>query len=349
MMLVKTIIKIIAIGYITLVSFCAVASECSVSSFTAPLEDRLRLSAGLAGKWNDSFTENRYQIEDIDGNPWKYFALEKRPENPKKLILFLHGFLEFSWAWEKQLEYFGDDYHAVAIDLKGHHYSSRPDDVDEYHFLELAWEIRALIHCLGYEKAIIVGHDFGGGIGWTLGMLHPDIVEKLVILSVPHPYLFARAQLNPDSDQLHRTKYIEYAQSYSMADQLKFSQFILSDFSIFRSGFYGNGRLGRLSGEVWLPTSGWRYMKHYYRAMPYPATEQDFPAELSDFQRKIYTVRRPTLVIVGAEDPYFSPLAYEGLEELVPDLEQVVYEKGTHWVHHEADDLNLRIENFINK
>ena len=325
----------------------AQAADCAISPFTAPLKDRLALSAGLSGKWDRSFTEQTIQIEDIDGNEWSYFALEKRPQHPKKLILFLHGFLEFSWAWEKQLAYFGDQYHAVAIDLKGHHYSSKPDIEDEYHFLELAWEIRAIIKCLGYEQAIIVGHDFGGGIGWTLGMLHPDIVEKLVVMSVPHPYLFARAQLDPGSDQLQRTKYIEYAQGYSLTDQLYFSQFILSDLSIFSSGFYNNGRIGRLTNEVLLPTSGWRYMKHYYRVMPYPATEQDFPLQLSEFQQKIYKVRRPTMVLVGTDDPYFNPMAYQGMEALVSDLELVLYEGGTHWVHHEIPDLNQRLEVFI--
>ena len=77
-----------------------------------------RLDRGLLGQWNPHFTESLINVHDIDGNPWQYFAIEKKPEQPQGLILFLHGFPEFAYAWEEQLEHFGNTHHAVAIDLK---------------------------------------------------------------------------------------------------------------------------------------------------------------------------------------------------------------------------------------
>jgi pimeloyl-ACP methyl ester carboxylesterase len=44
-----------------------------------------------------------------------------------------------------------------------------------------------LIRALGYDKAVIVGHDVGGGIAWLLAILHPEIVHKLIVCNLPHP------------------------------------------------------------------------------------------------------------------------------------------------------------------
>lgn len=182
-----------------------------------------------------------------------------------------------------------------------------------------------------------------------MGMLHPDAVDGLVILSVPHPYLFGRALLNPNGDQAQRSRYMDYARGTSLSDQLNFSKIIFSDLSIFNSGFYSGARILRLMLENWVPTSGWKTMKHYYRAMPYPATEQDYPTQLSAFQRKIYSIKRPTLFLWGLADPYFSSDTLNGIEDLVPDLELVTYPQGSHWLHHEATDLNQRIDTFLHR
>ncbi len=322
---------------------------CAIRDFEPNAADVERLESGNVGAWDQSFDQRQIDVEDVDGNIWSYYALERRPPGATKLVVFLHGFLEFANAWEEQLDYFGNQYHVLALDLKGHRYSSSPDIVEEYDFLEIAYELRKLINCVGYESATVVGHDFGGGIAWVLGMQHPDVIDGLVIISVPHPYLFGRALLNPDSDQAQRSKYVDYAQGYSLADNLAFSSVILSDTSIFKSGFYDGKRIFRLMNEVWFPLSGWKQMKHYYRAMPYPANAQDYPEELTPFQQKIYRVRRPTLLMWGLADKYFAEDAYAGVEQLVPDLETVIYPDGTHFLHHDAQDLNYRIEAFLER
>lgn len=325
------------------------AGQCQSTPFPTPARDLARLDRGSVGVWESDFQQEMITIDDIDGNPWQYFTLQKKPDNdaPKSLVLFLHGFPEFAWAWEHQLAVLGDQVHAVAIDLKGHHYSAAPEDVDEYHLLELAWEIRALIRCLGYEKATLVGHDFGGEIAWTMGMLHPDMVEGLVLLNAPHPYLFGRELLNPDSDQRALSRYMGYARGETIKSNLDFAGFILSDTSILKTDFYRGKRILRLMQETWLPLNRWKTMKNYYRAMPFPVSEADFPATLSTFQRKIYRVRVPTLVLWGMSDPYFSPHLLEGMEALVPRLEVVKYPDATHWIHHEIDDLNEQILRFL--
>ncbi len=76
-----------------------------------------------------------------------------------QLIMFVHGFPEFWYEWEKQLIEFGQDYQAVAPDLRGYNLSSKPSDVEKYHVKYLIEDLRALAEHLGHEKFIMVGHD----------------------------------------------------------------------------------------------------------------------------------------------------------------------------------------------
>lgn len=322
---------------------------CELRDFTPPPAERTRLESGALGQWDLSLQEQVIRIHDYDGNAWDYYSLQKKPAHgePTRLLLFLHGFPEFAAAWERELAHFGESVHAVAIDLKGHHYSSAPAEVDEYNFIELGWEMRAIIQCLGYGSATVVGHDFGAAMAWTLGMLHPDVVDGLLIMNAPHPYLFGRALLDPDSDQVERIQYMLYARGTTLQDQLNFTRILFSDFSIFNSDFYRGKRILRLMLENWLPLNRWATMKAYYRAMPLPATEQDFPARLSDFQHRIYSVKVPTRVLWGMADPYFDPRTLDGLPELVKDLVVVRYPDGSHWINHEAEDLHDQIQQLL--
>lgn len=291
--------------------------------------------------------EAEIEIEDIDGNHWAYYSIQKNVRNSDTLILFLHGFPEYSWAWESQIDYFGEEYHAAAIDFKGVHRSSKPDEVAEYDLIELSWEIREIIYCLGYRKAFLVGHDLGGALTWVMGMLQPDVVDKMVVMSVAHPYLFGRALMNENSDQSYRSRYINYAQGRSAKDDLMFFSLILQDGYFFKNDFYKGIRRKKFFSENWSPFSSWGNMRNIYRALPIPPSEIEFPKELAGILKKMYTVKRPTLLLRGAKDKYFSKEAYENMDEIVPQLEQYVYPDGSHWINHEMSDINLRIKAFL--
>ncbi|MDH4159357.1 MAG: alpha/beta hydrolase [Actinomycetota bacterium] len=102
------------------------------------------------------------------------------------LVLFLHGFPEFWWAWRHQLPAFASSgYRAVAVDLKGVGASDHPPR--GYDVPSLADDMAGVIRALGAEDAVVVGHDWGGLLGWTLGSQHPELVRRLVVLSAAHP------------------------------------------------------------------------------------------------------------------------------------------------------------------
>ncbi len=112
------------------------------------------------------------------------------------LVLFLHGFPEFWWAWHDMLPAVADaGFRAVAIDLRGYGASDKPPR--GYDGYTMAADVTGLIRGLGERSATIVGTGAGGMIGWAAAAFHPKLVRRLVVLGAPHP-LRLRAALFAD-------------------------------------------------------------------------------------------------------------------------------------------------------
>src|ERR1700719_4564744 len=123
------------------------------------------------------------------------------------LIVFLHGFPEFWYAWKNQLAEFGKDHLAVAPDMRGYNLSSKPTELDQYQMKHLVEDIRALAEHLGSKKFILVAHDWGGVVAWAFAMAHPEYLEKLIVVNAPHPGVFAR-ELRDNPAQQKASEYM---------------------------------------------------------------------------------------------------------------------------------------------
>ena len=102
------------------------------------------------------------------------------------LVLLLHGFPEFWWAWRHQLSSLaGAGFRAVAPDLRGYGGSDKPPR--GYDLITAASDSAGLVRSLGEANAIVVGHDWGGLVAWTMGVFFPKVVRRLAVVSAPHP------------------------------------------------------------------------------------------------------------------------------------------------------------------
>ncbi|MFF3667430.1 alpha/beta fold hydrolase [Microtetraspora malaysiensis] len=112
------------------------------------------------------------------------------------LVLLLHGFPQFWWTWRHQLVSLpAAGYRAVAVDLRGYGASDKPPR--GYDLPNLAMDGAGLVRALGETGAIVVGHDWGGLLAWTMAAFDPKVVRRLVPVSAPHP-LRLRASLLTD-------------------------------------------------------------------------------------------------------------------------------------------------------
>jgi pimeloyl-ACP methyl ester carboxylesterase len=102
------------------------------------------------------------------------------------LVVLLHGFPEFWWSWRHQMTGLAAaGFRTVAPDLRGYGASDKPPR--GYDAPTLAADVAGLIRALGEREAVVVGHDWGGHLAWTLAAMHPHAVRRLVAVSTPHP------------------------------------------------------------------------------------------------------------------------------------------------------------------
>ena len=92
----------------------------------------------------------------------------------KNLVIMLHGFPEFWYAWQKQLIALSEEFHVVAPDMRGYNLSEKPPRVEDYRIEKLVADVIGLIDHFGAKQAAIVGHDWGGGVAWAIAQKYPS-------------------------------------------------------------------------------------------------------------------------------------------------------------------------------
>jgi pimeloyl-ACP methyl ester carboxylesterase len=269
------------------------------------------------------------------------------------LILFVHGFPEFWYAWRHQLNAFSGDHRAVALDMRGYNLSDKPADVKAYRPKHLVEDLRQLIDHLGGRPCVMVAHDWGGAVAWNFAVQHPDYLSRLVIINAPHPVLFTRA-FKSSAEQIAASQYMlllrdPKAERVLSADNYRRLESMLYSFAEDGDRWLSDEDLQRYR-EAWAQPGALTGGLNYYRASPLhpPAADQTTAAPGIELAAADFTVTVPTLVIWGERDRALRPVLLQGLDEVVRDLTVKRIPEGSHWVVHEYPDrVNSLIREFI--
>ena len=270
-------------------------------------------------------------------------------ERGRPLMLFVHGFPEFWYAWKDLLPRFGGEYFAVAPDLRGYNLSSKPAALEAYKPAVLVGDLASLICGLGYERAVVVAHDWGGALCWSLAISRPELVEKLVILNAPHPIPFVRALVS-DDEQREASAYMNWLREPDSESRLAADGFAAME-NFFRSvsdASWFSGETREAYHRAWGQPGALTGGVNYYRASPlHPSKAGDGAARLKR-EEADFTVRVPTLVIWGERDRALRPVLLEGLDRVVPDLRIERIPDATHWlVHEHPERIERAIRGFV--
>src|SRR6188472_1628750 len=244
------------------------------------------------------------------------------------LVVLLHGFPEFWFGWRAQIAPLAAaGFRVVAPDTRGYNLSSRPEEVAAYDTAALAEDIAGLIHERGAETAMLVGHDWGGTLAWTLAMNHPEMVDRLAILNAAHPRKLSQGLHHPG--QLRRSWYFfffdlpELPETVVHANHWHFFRHFLHD----ASPAYTPEEMDRYI-EAWSQPGAATGMINYYRSSVRTPPKQ---AEAA-----LRAIEAPTLVIWGEADGYLGPELAVPDHDDVPNLDRVERLLGaSHWVHHD--------------
>ncbi len=160
------------------------------------------------------------QTHFITANGIKLHVQTDGPENGTSVVL-LHGFPEFWYGWRRQIPALVEaGFRVIVPDQRGYNLSDKPKGVAAYDVDVLARDVIGLLDHFGIQKARLVGHDWGAVVAWTVALQHPDRLEKLAILNVPHPDVMTRFVLGNPA-QRKKSWYVFFF-------QLPFVEWILS-------------------------------------------------------------------------------------------------------------------------
>uniref|UniRef100_A0A1B6CNS7 AB hydrolase-1 domain-containing protein n=1 Tax=Clastoptera arizonana TaxID=38151 RepID=A0A1B6CNS7_9HEMI len=108
----------------------------------------------------------------------------------KPVLLLLHGFPDFWISWRYQIPVLSKYYRVIALDLKGFGDSDKPSSRWSYRLEKILNELHDLIVAIGGQRCTVIAHDLGALLGWYLVHMYPQMIEKFVTLSCPHPNLY---------------------------------------------------------------------------------------------------------------------------------------------------------------
>ena len=259
------------------------------------------------------------------------------------LVVLLHGFPEFWWSWRHQIPALADaGFRVVAPDLRGYGQSDAPPRWQDYKMETLAADVAGLIEALGEERAFVVGHDWGAAVAWMVATLHPERVERLAILNVPHPETMLRT-LRSSPRQLLHSWYMFFFQIPWLpetAARLAGRRFLEGAYRDARPGAFTPEDLARYEEALLRSPGGIKGPIDYYRAAlrrsPRAAQEQFTP------------IAAPTLVIWGVQDRFLTEQMADPDPALVPDVRVVKLPDASHWVQHDEPERvsTLLVEHF---
>jgi pimeloyl-ACP methyl ester carboxylesterase len=257
------------------------------------------------------------------------------------LVVLLHGFPEFWYSWRHQIPLLAEmGYQVVAPDLRGYNDSDKPRT--GYDVETLLRDIVGLIKGLGAEKAIIVGHDWGGVLAWLFAMYYPQLTERLIVLNAPHPLAYRRAMSS--WEQRRKSWYV-------LAFQIPW----LPEYILGRN----HAELtGRLIAEAAVQKDAFpaEVLEQYRVAMSKPGALRSsigyYRALFRHPQMALNppqpVIKQPTLLIWGEQDVALDITLTQGLEQWIPNLRIQRIPDSGHWVQQEKPALvNTYLREFL--
>ncbi len=232
----------------------------------------------------------------------------------KAPVLLIHGStITGQRDWAAIAPELAKHYRVFVPDCRGHGRSTNPHM--SYSFRELADDAAAFIRATGYERAHIVGHSNGGNVALVALMEHPEVIQTCVMQAANAyvtPYLLEREPVVLDPDYVARTN---PAMMQEMID--------------LHSATHGEG-----------------YWRDLLRM-----TVQEIISEPNYSPSDLGRVRRPTFVIMGAEDAVNAPDQHaQYLAAHIPGAELWIPEKTGHNVHFERrEEWLARVLDFLER
>jgi pimeloyl-ACP methyl ester carboxylesterase len=262
-----------------------------------------------------------------------------------RLALCLHGFPEHAYSWRYQIPLLAKlGYRVWAPNLRGYGGTDSPKNVEAYKTRTLVADIAALIRASAAKETLLMAHDWGGALAWSLAMIEPQLIQRLIVLNLPHPACFARELRRPA--QISRSWYMYFFQLPWLPEFLLGRGQGRATSELMRRTSRDLSRFPEEVLEVYRQNAarpgGLKAMINWYRAA---FRDGGFTRVRADALSKIDI---PTLFLWGDADAALSIRTTRGTEKHVTNLTFRVFPGVSHWIQQEAPEtVNAMIEAWL--
>jgi pimeloyl-ACP methyl ester carboxylesterase len=306
------------------------------------------------------------RFAEVNGIRMGYYEAGPRSDRPPMVLC--HGWPELAFSWRHQIKALSEaGIRVIAPDQRGYGATDRPEPVEAYDIEQLTADLVGLLDHLEIEKAIFVGHDWGGFVVWQMPLRHPARVAGVVGINTPHT---DRAPVDPIQifrKRFGETMYIVQFQDPAREPDRIFDNHVEATFDAFM-----RKPVPRVETQLpEQPAAGIGASPKANLAFPqmvaaYDARRDTRTPILSEQEKQVFieafkrtgftgginwyrnmtrnwlrsegldhTVRVPSLMIMAEHDAVLPPSAADGMEKLVPDLEKYLVRDSGHWTQQE--------------
>ncbi len=296
-------------------------------------------------------------------------------DNGRPPVVFAHGFPELAYSWRHQLPAVAEaGFRAIAPDQRGYGGTSAPEAITDYGLGQLCGDLADMLDALEIDKAIFVGHDWGGFVAWAMPVLFPERCAGVVGVCTPYtPFPtteLLKVLFGPDPEDLYMLWFQEPGVAEAKMDPLARMIFEKltrggTDPADLASRGIGRGKgssfnpfmniedLGLHGDEILTPAelavyagtfekTGFRGGINWYRNID--ANAAAYPEVGSQH------LDLPSLMICAEWDPALPPALASNMPNMCSDLEMYTIPKAGHWVQQESpDQLNELLVDWLTR
>ncbi|HEY6419547.1 MAG TPA: alpha/beta hydrolase [Candidatus Binataceae bacterium] len=265
------------------------------------------------------------------------------------LLVMLHGFPECWYSWRHQLRALSDSFDCVAPEMRGYGETDAPAGVANYTLDKLVGDVAELVEALGRKRAVIIGHDWGGGVAWATALQRPEIVERLAVMNCPHLARLGQ-ELRRNPRQMLRSWYMLFFQIPRLPEaMIRARNFAALDRSMRRSAAhpeaFTDADMEYFRDAFRNPYSITAAI-NYYRAN-FRSSLMRRPAAGGDWL--MHKIGAPTILIWGEQDFALGKELTYNMEDLFTGPFEIKYIPDSgHWVQQEKPELvNSYLREFL--
>src|ERR1700735_281832 len=267
-----------------------------------------------------------------------------------KLALCLHGFPEHAYSWRNQMPLLAKlGYRVWAPNLRGYGGTDSPREISAYRTSTLVADVAALIKSSGAKETLLIAHDWGGALAWILTMRQPDLIDRLVVMNLPHPACFARELGRPR--QLLRSWYMFFFQIPWLPEFLLGRDDAQAIGDMFRRTSRRRPPIPEAAIDVYrqnaMRPGGLTAMLNWYRAF-FRSRKSLHSRKEPPGSARFPVIHTPTLFLWGDADIALDFRTTQGTQAYVSDLTFRVLPGISHWVQQEAPQaVNAMLEAWL--